>query len=182
MAIEVPSVVFAVLLALGVNSWWNSYQNKRMAAEMQQKIVLEVQKNKADLEEDIHANKEHLTRLQRLVAQLKNDEENITSVTLGIVYSILPSTAWQTANLTGALQHMEQEVVMEMADLYTLQELYLEIGMEYIRQIGSVELNKESNRLPAAEANFSQVNLSNILGEELMTSYQEFLEKYRIQD
>ena len=179
MTIEIPSVVFAVLLALGVNSWWNTHQNERMAEEMQQKIVLEVEENRKDLEEDISANEELLPQLQKLVAQLKSNEEDITNVTLGMVYSTLRSTAWQTANLTGALQHMDQEIVMEIADLYAVQEIYLEVGMAYIQQIGSIELNKESNRLPAAETNINQIKLSNQLGETLLALYQEFLEKYK---
>ena len=128
--LEVMGVVFAVLIALGLDQAWESRENQEMGREADLRILDEIVANR---EEVLNSADQNSALLESVQGHLGGDSE---SVDLDVEYSLslLSSAAWDAAGLTGAIRFMEFDRVSRFSRLYDLQELYQE------RQRGMVDV------------------------------------------
>jgi hypothetical protein len=176
LVIEVFSVVFAVLLALGLNNWWKEKSNERLGREALANIVMEMKNNMTDLDSAVV----HLQiQLDSLILQEENYKNGIdSSLSFGYSQSLLSTTAWQTANITQAVLHIDPEIIMEIASLYEVQKVYADFGTQYFKQYSSLEFNKKENRLNALRSNINQIKISLSISRQLREDYDNFFEEY----
>jgi hypothetical protein len=120
--LEVLGVVFAVLIALGVDEAWESRENQEMGREADLRILDEIVANR---EEVLNSAEHNAALLESVQGHLGGDPD---SVALDVKYSVslLSSAAWDAAGLTGAIRFMEFDRVSRFSRLYDLQELYQE--------------------------------------------------------
>ena len=63
MALEVPPVVLAVLLAFGINSWWQGVKEQQRADLAVANVVKEIRKNRSLVETNTERNGQRLPKL-----------------------------------------------------------------------------------------------------------------------
>lgn len=177
LIIEFISVVFAVLLALGLNAYKEAANAKKEAIKLKQAIIQECKNNLSKLDSVTVNNKAYLDYLDSLV-------QIGPSYTKGTFYFTfefqhLTNGAWTIAQNNPAVNELEQQFLMDAADLYQGQEFYKSFAFSVFEKVGPMIIDYE--RLKAANlAQSMHYNISVLFNSisELKKGYQEFLEKY----
>ena len=126
MAIEVPPVVLAVLLAFGVNSWWQQRRAEQVAAQSMDNIIAETQANLVLYERVIRLDRRNLRRLNRQISDVKAGI--IHQDTLygagrgygqGINTFVMQEGAWQAATLTGGIERFSPDLIQDASEVYS---------------------------------------------------------------
>ncbi len=146
LALEAGMVVLAVLAALGVEEWREVKQQEELADRAMAVVVAEIQSNIDELEENRAANAE---LLEKVVAADRAgelpDDFNLT-----FEYSLISTSAWETAQVTQATHFMPIDRVQSLAKLYGLQELFEAAQSEvldFIFNVGPIA-REDPNRIP----------------------------------
>jgi hypothetical protein len=146
LALEAAMVVFAIAVALGVDEWREERQNAELAIRALEGIGAEIRSNRAELAANHEANQELLVRVREATRESVPGED--FSVTFE--YSLISSSAWESAQVTRATQFIPLEEVQTLAKLYGLQALFLESQdkvMDFILNIGDLA-ETEPERIP----------------------------------
>lgn len=124
MATEIPPVVLAVLLAFGINSWWQQRSAQQLAAQSRANIITESRANLATYELIVQRDRRNLRRLERQIERVKAGIIHLDTLYSagygqGINLFNLSEGAWQAATLTGGIAHFEPELVKDASDVYS---------------------------------------------------------------
>lgn len=170
--VEFASVVFAVLLALGVNAWWQARQDARLAEETTRAIAGEIRRNREELLGGMDAEDQArlLEGLGAAIESFRRGEEP-GEVAVNWDVALLSSAAWETARLTGATRDMPLERVVDLAELYELQRFYLRSQDELTSLIAEFGATVESRPVEALAGLRSRLATTSGLRRTLATSY-----------
>ena len=176
LGLEVVSIVFAVLLALGL-SHWREESNKQASSDRSlTNILVEIHTNKLDLEDNFDMLEQRIDTLNDLLNKIENGMSQTGS--LGFNMPVMSNSAWEAANATGAVESFELSMLMELSELYRFQEMFHNNGMDYFSQYSTIEFNKDENYKAAVKSNLAQVKTTLSLSKQLSSNYAEFYEEY----
>ncbi|MEO9803890.1 MAG: hypothetical protein ABJF04_11605 [Reichenbachiella sp.] len=178
LLMEFASVVFAVLLALGLNHWREAEAERKVAEKALINVFLEVHINQKDVANEITTYSERIEEVRVIKDLFDNREGEDISYSLGFNLPLLSNSAWNVANNTGAIKDFELELLMELSDIYAFQEMYQRNGMDYLQKMNSVEYKKEANAAAILDSNYGQLNAYRSWSEQLSDMYLEFLKSY----
>jgi hypothetical protein len=178
--LEVLGVVFAVLIALGVDEAWESRENREMGWEADFRILDEIAANR---EEVLNSAEQNSALLESVQGHLGGDPD---SVSLDVEYSLslLSSAAWDAAGLTGAIRFMEFDRVSRFSRLYDLQELYQEqqrgmvdvvAGVVTMSAVGYEDASAEEVAQAVARRLFGPLAVAGGLETGLLAAYDSAL-------
>lgn len=174
--IEVISVVFAVLLALGLNHWREERSDQALAEKALQNIITEIRLNIKNLDEEVEGYQTVydtlLARKKMVLAGKKMDAE------FSYTHPILSSSAWKIANSTGAVKDMDLEIMMDLSDLYTFQEVFQNNGFDYFNSFTSLGAQKDENEMAFLDSFLKQISILKAWGNSLSKGYREFLKDH----
>jgi hypothetical protein len=130
-AIQLVTITAGVLIALsfeGVREWRH---DRALVREARENIRLEIEDNKKDVEavqRGVDARNKQLTDAIQFASEIiATKKTSIRSVGLSFeLADRVSSAAWQTAERTGALAHMDYAEVQKYSRLYSFQDLYIE--------------------------------------------------------
>lgn len=119
--VESLFVVGSILLALAVDEWAQEQEYAELASQSLGIFEREIGQNRARLDDQIpyHTGIRDLLSGMRVETSAPSD---VASIMEGLDPPVLLSTAWETALATGALTHMEFEVVSALSLTYSIQE------------------------------------------------------------
>lgn len=120
LMVEATMVVLAVLAALAVDEWREARQQEELANRAIAVIAAEIEANREELADAAESN---AALLEEVVAadragELPDDFD------LTFEYSLISTSAWETAQVTQATHFMPLDRVQQLAKLYGLQALY----------------------------------------------------------
>ena len=121
--VESIFVVASILMALAVDEW---SQDRDYAELADQSLVIfqrEIVQNHARLE-DAAPYHQGIRDLLSQMRSMPGNSMDVRSIMEGLEAPILLNTAWETALATGALTHMEFEVVSALSLTYSIQEAF----------------------------------------------------------
>jgi hypothetical protein len=127
LAIQLTIVTAGVFIALVVDSLveWNQY--RRLVNEARATLTREITYNKKEIATSIAAMDEEMRDFENAISfadnMIRAGKSPITQVNLGLNLAELSEAAWQSAERTGALSHMDYAEVQELSRLYGWQEL-----------------------------------------------------------
>jgi hypothetical protein len=146
LILEAAMVVFAVVVALGVDEWRENRQNAELANRALAGIAAEIESNRKELAENEVANQALLARVQ----EAASDSVLPDSLGINFEYSLISSSAWETAQVTRATQFIPLERVQTLAKVYGLQTLFQasqDKVMDFILSVGEIA-DREPERIP----------------------------------
>ena len=178
IAIEIISVVFAVLFALGVNEWRKNINNEELAEVAVSNILSEIDKNRESLDTTLTNHRHSLEIFKKNINWIKNNEDIRENPEVS--FNVITSTSWETAMLTDAVNYMDYELVSELADLYSQQKLYTDLVNKVMEHFIFDEAPDEKNMELYLTRKF-YIYLTKLLGieEQFFDSIKEFQEKHK---
>jgi len=173
IVVEVFSVIFAVLVALGVNEWRTVRDNQALAEDALEYIRLEISSNRSEVIESLD---EHRLLESTLESELASRREGTpSSIGFGYSHGVLSSTAWKSTLTTEAVRYLDFEVVKALSEAYELQVVYGEHRNNVFKELGSVSYHRDSGSTSFIKANLVNVKVSINIEESLMTEYDELM-------
>ena len=132
LVIQAILIVFAVLLALGVEEWWDERELLATAAEARLAVEVEIEKNLAELEgakAGLDAGIQAVDQLVGLLRQAQRDGVRLESlgksqVEVNLPYPRISTAAWRVAQTSRAAPYLEYGWLIERATLYDSFERY----------------------------------------------------------
>ena len=174
IAFEFLSIVFAVLLALGLNSYKQNADLKSESQLLESNILDECQANLLKLDSSIYENEIYQAYLDSL---LSSDE--IDGFEFNFQNKLLSSIAWNFTTSSKSFQFMNPDFLNDAAELYENQDYYMKISNQMFEHLGDMILqidNTEARTLTLT----GDYYLSNLISasKELRSNYQRFLKKH----
>ncbi len=172
---EFLSIVFAVLLALGLNSYKQSNDTKKKADVIKESIIKECQTNLEKITSVIEENKEYVAFLDSL-SQLPSDQTSGFNFTY--TFELLTASAWNIAQNTDAINILDQQFLLDAADIYEAQEFYMEFSKTVFNQVG-IFISDVSNHEDGEIGNalIYYVTIMNESAIKVQNNLQEFLDE-----
>lgn len=176
--IEVVSVVFAVLLALGLNHWRESNAEKELAERALKNVVIEIRDNIETLENDAD---DYVARIDTLkITRKRMEAGEVDDFDFGYTCPVLSNSAWKVANSTAAVKDMNLEIVMNLSEIYIFQDMFQDNGFSFFKIVSSPGF-QEGNRMTGLRSLSTQLVISQQFSISLKEAYEEFLEEYKDQ-
>lgn len=125
LSFEFFSIVVAVVLAMALTEWRQSYLNKRQAESSFRNILLEVQENMNELKLDSVKVASDIQFMNRWL-NAKKEGEKAEDFGVNFSYSFLSTAALEVARINQSLTHLHNEKIMDMAEIYASQQFYTE--------------------------------------------------------
>jgi hypothetical protein len=171
--VEASMVVLAVVIALAVDEWREDHQQRELAERALQVVVAEIESNRAELLRNTPSNE---ALLEAVVAADRAGEVP-DDFDLTFEYSLISSSAWETAQVTQALHFMSLGQVESLAKLYGLQELFghaQDRVLNFILDVGAIAA-EDTDRIPTLVRGSltTAVGMSGVLEE----SYERVLDE-----
>ncbi|WP_422359758.1 hypothetical protein [Reichenbachiella sp.] len=176
LLMEFISVVFAVLLALGLNHWREANNDQKLAERALVNIFLEVYTNQKDVAEEQLTYEERLEEVK--VYKDSYDQGEPMKYSLGFNIPLLSDAAWNVANSTGAIKDFDQDILLDLSSLYAFQEMYQKNGIEYMQHMNTVEFKKSENAKAIIDSNYGQLRTFENWSQILSDAYLEFIKTY----
>ncbi|MEQ9467005.1 MAG: hypothetical protein RLN88_06300 [Ekhidna sp.] len=133
IAFEFLSIVFAVLLALGLNSYKQSIDLEKDAKTLKKSILLECRNNYARIDSTMYMNKDFYNYIDSLV---RLNPDDITNVSFNYGFELLANSAWNIAQNNKAINALDQQFLLDAADIYHTQEFYTEFTSSFYQNMG----------------------------------------------
>jgi hypothetical protein len=167
--IEVGSVLFAVLLALGVDDWREARRNEELAEFARRSIVAELRANEKELREAQSDNRLVLERIQRQLSA--RDTSRTVRFEVDVNVAQLTSPAWDLARATEALRYMDYDWLLETSRLYDLQALLASDQRELLHDLGGMIQSNDAG----IDQFRGRLSIDLTLGDSLLSAYRRFL-------
>lgn len=179
LLIEFLSVVFAVLLALGLNSYKQTQDLKKESETLTSKILAECSRNMSALDSVNVQNREYLQYLDSLLAS----EHEIKGFRIDISGELLHSSTWKYTQNSPAFNYIDGELLNDATEVYELQDYYMNISSQMIQNIGEFQLRSnvvETETLLKT----CRYYIRNIVsaGDQLEETYEKILTDYQYDD
>ena len=175
--LEASFVVLGVFLALVANEWRADANAREQAASARATIIEEIRANREAVQEMQRYHAHLLDTLQTFPAGSPPPSPRVFSQGFANAATTL-STAWDAANATDAVSHMDYEDVLAFSALYALQQRYERTAEEVGSVIFGAIFERGSDGVAANHRNLSHiVGVLFYLERELLAAYDELLDR-----
>ncbi len=172
--IEFISVVFAVLLALGLNSYKQSSDLEDEAELLKTKILRECQQNMLELDTVLRDNLE----FKAYIDSLRDAEDTPETFNISIASELLTRSAWEFTTSSRSFSYLDEDFLEEAALVYERQDYYMLISNQMFQNMGEMIMSDPEPRATLSISNYYLLNL-NASAENLLDNYRDFLEQYQ---
>ncbi len=178
---EFLSIVIAVVLAMGLTEWRQSYLNHKLADASFDKIVLEVKDNLEELQRDSIKIAQDLETMTEWVRQ-RSLKEKTVPLGVNFSYSFLSTSALEVARINQSLTFLPADKVLAIAEIYATQEFYSENAAKIFDIMGDLqgEVNESESQEFFAVVQRFRFHMRLIFNtvRAYIAESQEFLDKY----
>lgn len=176
LIIEFLSVIFAVLFALGINSYRETRNHKKEAHNLKLAILHEFKTNQIKIDSMLHNNQLYFDYLDSLV---KMDRNAVKSVQLNYKLDLLTSAAWQLAQNNASSNLIDQEFLLSAAELYQTQDFFINYASGFFQNVGAdLKRQHETSDYDTALSLYFHMNVLMSFSHSLSKGYADFLIKY----
>lgn len=133
---EFVSVVFAVLLALGLNSYKQTLDLQNESKLLSSKILAECSRNLLEIDS---VNRQNETYLNNLYALLTSEKE-IEGFSIDFKSELLTSSSWQYTQTSPAFNYIDGSLINDATEVYELQTYYMKVSSDMFQNIGEMVL------------------------------------------
>ena len=177
VALEIASIVFAVLVALGTNAWYTHHQEQALVLDVLANVRVELETNLNAVRSALPYHQMLRDTLMHVIEEGSVDAFDLRGVWRGAQAPALESTAYETASITQALSLMPFETASTLARVYREQAALNALFDRYLEAILTTD-SRDAERLLGL---VSLMAFDILLGEEALVTRIEdtlsFLER-----
>jgi len=138
--LEAAMIFFAVMLALAAEEWRERRDRLELADRALRSVAEELRSNLEELERTGDGNAERLEAGTTVLAELEADRDP-GDADIGLEVALLSKAAWQSAQMSQAVQYFDFDLMRSLSEVYEIQDLYERM------QIGAVDSMTEMMRI-----------------------------------
>ena len=172
--LETITIVFAVLVALAVDSWKEELDRQDAVDIALVSITEEIKRNLAGSIRTLSYNQNTVKDLALKIKQFREGKSKDLSLG-GYVLTEITGVAWQATNSTQVSSWFKPDMLFELGRIYHEQKLYDDL----IKRIRSFHfsLDPETPDIKRIKYRYRHLKNMNDRAEELIELYQAFIEK-----
>lgn len=173
LVFEAVSIVFAVLVALGVDEWREDRADREVADRARVSVLEEMRSNRSELMDSRVDHEALAGRLRETLESLESGDS--LEVGVDFSYTLLSDAAWHTAQVTQATQFMDFDWVTEVARAYDLQDLFDQGQAGIVERITSFGESAGEDPTPGVAALLGRLEILLNVQDGLIGAYSEIL-------
>ncbi|NOX88305.1 MAG: hypothetical protein GXO77_04705 [Calditrichaeota bacterium] len=187
LLLEMFSVIFAILLALAVNEWRTVRANENLADEALKKIKKEISSNLEIVKKTLELNRNIKERQKKAFINIRKEilsssSDNIDKqIRLKFPFAFMTEpvkkTAWNSANLTHAVEYLDFNIVEVLSSTYEGQERYSRFNEKILEKLSSPGLFKKETMISEFQSYFMRLEMYFQITESLIENYELCLKK-----
>lgn len=176
LTIQILSIIFSILLALGLNDWKESRNNKQLALTTLRNLKDELGNNRKAIEAALRDQRIFMRSLENGVSQLNSGKEKALALPEINLPDVL-TTAWETALVTKAMVYIDYDVILKLSEIYLQQKWLASLEDKVFQTILSPYSYEKKNSGNLAKSLYA--SLKNIMEVEgkLLAMYDITLKK-----
>lgn len=178
LAVEAVSVVFAVLLALGINGWRQRSADAKLARDAMARIRTEITQNQENLEGVLGAQSAEIDALAATIDRFTATEPTSGTVEFSFRTEQLPNAAWQTAMMTQAVRFIDFEVISQASAMYELQDMVNQNVRRVLDSMATAGVGGKEQVVANLQRLHASAQQLLSLEEQLLARYRTFLERF----
>ncbi|MEO9872358.1 hypothetical protein [Ekhidna sp.] len=145
IAVEMISVIFAVLLALLLNEWRNNIKQNHQLDKARANLKEELLYNLEEAKTKLNQHNIQLTQLEKLADSIPELDQPFYQYNMSVGFLNLKKAVWESIILTDVVNQLEFSELSDYSELYRDFELIDELQNAYLREVFSLEFNKIEN-------------------------------------
>ena len=171
LAVQAVLVVFAVVVALAVEDWWNERELQEFADRARTAVVTEISANLEEYRSTGPALKSMAARLTEVVR-----EEDISLLNRSLSFTLpeFSSSAWRTAQSSQAAQRFDYDWVIQVSRAHEVHDYYSSIADRLIDAMS--EIIGRDPTIEHVEAIYGHVLILSELHEQVQDRLEALLE------
>ena len=176
IAVEMFSIIFAVMLALGIEDWMQDRERDDRAALMMERITAEVQNNRDELKKAIADNNKFAEGLKKALRKENTTFEDVSPF-IQMSAGSINNSAWSSAQMTNVITYMPIETVGQLASLYDTQSYYTKFAQGFIQGFAdySVGVQQPDQMKMVTKKFITNLMIMNSLASNIVDGYDTFL-------
>lgn len=166
--LEAAMIFFAVMLALAAEEWREKRDRLELADRALRSVVEEMRSNLEELKSTGVRNTERLEAARIVLEELEAGRDQ-GDADVGLEVALLSAAAWESAQMSQAVQYLDFDVMRELSEVYEVQDLYERVQSAAVDNM--TEAMRTAQDDPAAAVRQGMISLA-LLGD-LETSLAE---------
>lgn len=168
-------IMVSILMALAVENWRESRQNRKLAQQSLQIFEREIRQNLATIEDNVL----YHTGLRNVVAEAVADPAeaaDMRSIVEGLRPVRLTNTAWQTTSASGGITHINVETIWQLSLAYSFQERFRQQTLAAPPVFSFAAQTDPAERERIVRSTFNYLNELVTLEQDLRAAYQQAIQ------
>lgn len=176
IAFEFLSILFAVLLALGLNSYKENIDANIEADIIKQSILKECKENQLKVDSMLLKNEAYYSYLDSLVSL---EPDDVDGVSFAYELEFLTDAAWVIAQNNSSINNLDQEFLVSVAEIYQSQAFFTEFSRSFFENIGTyVSRQDEVPPYNTALSLYFNIDVMNSTAKSLQENYKSLFTEY----
>lgn len=176
LLLEAAMIFFAVMLALAAEEWRENRDRLELADRALRSVVEEVRSNLEELETTGVRNAERLEAARVVLAELEAGRDE-GDADVGLEVALLSSAAWQSAQMSQAVQYLDFDIMRDLSEVYEIQDLYERVQAGAVDNMTEMMRTAEQDPVAAVRQGVISISVLTDLHGSLMEVYRDTLEK-----
>lgn len=174
--LEAAMIFFAVMLALAAEEWRERRDRLELADRALRSVAEELRSNLEELELTGDRNAKRLEAGTTVLAELEADRDP-GDADIGLEVALLSKAAWQSAQMSQAVQYFDFDLMRSLSEVYEIQDLYERMQTGAVDSMTEMMRTAEEDPVAAVrQALISLTVLTDVQGS-LREVYRETLEE-----
>jgi len=176
LVLEAAMIFFAVMLALAAEEWREQKDRIELADRALRSVIEEVRSNLDELETTGVRNTERLESASAILAELEAGRDQ-GDADVGLEVALLSSAAWQSAQMSQAVQYLDFDVMRDLSEVYEIQDLFDRVQAGAVDNMTEMMRTAEQDPVAAVRQGVISLSVLSDLHGSLMEVYRNTLEK-----
>ena len=176
LVLEAAMIFFAVMLALAAEEWREQKDRIELADRALRSVIEEVRSNLDELETTGVRNTERLESASAILAELEAGRDQ-GDADVGLEVALLSSAAWQSAQMSQAVQYLDFDVMRDLSEVYEIQDLFDRVQAGAVDNMTEMMRTAEQDPVAAVRQGVISLSVLTDLHGSLMEVYRNTLEK-----
>ena len=176
LLLEAAMIFFAVMLALAAEEWREKRDRLELADRALRSVVEEMRSNLEELKSTGVRNAERLEAARIVLEELEAGRDQ-GDADVGLEVALLSAAAWESAQMSQAVQYLDFDVMRDLSEVYEIQALYDRMQAGAVDNMTEMMRTAEQDPVAAVRQGMISLSVLTDLHASLIEVYRNALEK-----